>query len=434
MHRMWPVLFPVFLFTCGVSSGQSETPALNDLVKATGVDRPVALLMLVEVQVDLVFSDRQKEEFRRIDQEQAVEFRKLPRVFDLNDLDEEARKQRGQDLRKLQEKRWESSVAVLNDAQRTRLAQILLHQINEGALEIPAVMDGLKLTDEQKGKIEAVKAAFVLTGTKSESPKTSSREEMRRYFDEARRRFDQRNAEYFSVLTPEQSATFAAMKGKPLAQPERPAPKPGEPIPLPPMRLELTLMTQEEVQKELNFTAEQKQKVAALQQENRGAFRAVRPNPGVPRANLPDTDLLNRAQKYTEGLRGVLDEKQVQRLTELTIQRRGPTALQEQQIAEKLKLTAEQKTQLRRIDFDFNGPGRMEERIQATKDGNQAKVNQMMAEDRRRNAKRDADYLNVLTDEQKAAFDALQGPKFTFPESNRPLPIVPVNKAKPEST
>lgn len=432
MRLRLPILLSAVWFAVGASTTMAQTPTLDDLVQAAGNDMPHSLLQTSGIQAELALTDHQRGEFGRILHERATESRKLPRVFDLKELDEKAREQRTQAMRKLQDTSWNSSVAVLDDSQRTRLAQIYLQQMRERALEIPAVMESLKLSEEQKSKIEAVKTAFLAHARPSTSTEKLAREELLSRMKEAERRYAERNAAYLAILTAEQSAAFTAMQGKPFDLAKGLSVTRGS-VDL--SQLDVTLITQREIQKELNFTAEQTQQVADLTEGHRQARLAQAPA-GLQPAAPADPESLKRTAKYWDDLKQVLTEKQVQRLTELTLQKRGPSTIHQPQIAKELKLTDEQRTQLRRIDFEFSElrTKRQEEQMQAMKAGNRVNIKQRLAEDRQLNSKRDADYLKVLTEEQRAAFEAMQGKKFTFPDPLERMRKALNREQKTEST
>ena len=173
------------------------------------------------------------------------------------------------------------------------------------------------------------------------------------------------------------------------------------------------LINMEAVQKELAVTDAQKEKLTKLQEEARGAFRGG----GNPQ-DLSDEERAKRraegeerAKKNEESLKAILDEKQYARLNELVIQQAGAMALSRPDVAEKLKLTDEQKTKLRELAQNQGGGGRGGFNPNATQEERQ----KAMEEFRARREKLNTDAMAVLTAEQKKTFEDMQGKKFEFP-------------------
>lgn len=173
------------------------------------------------------------------------------------------------------------------------------------------------------------------------------------------------------------------------------------------------LLGMEAVQKELAITDAQKEKITKLQEEARGAFRGG----GNPQ-DLSDEErakrreeAAERAKKTEQSLKEILDEKQYARLNELAIQQAGVMAISRPDVAEKLKLTDEQKKKLRELAESNQGGGRGGFNPNATQEERQ----KAMEEFRARREKLNTDAMAVLTPEQKKAFEEMQGKKFEFP-------------------
>ncbi len=172
-----------------------------------------------------------------------------------------------------------------------------------------------------------------------------------------------------------------------------------------------------EVEKDLKLTDEQKDKMldlydtlneerGALWQEAAGDFESIR----------DDMAELNNdiAAQFNEAL----DETQQARLQQIYAQANGPTALFDEKIAETLKITAEQATKLAdvrtKIFDEFRNAGVDWQSLsdeEATK-----KIDEMIA------SQNDL-YAAVMTDEQRAEFEKLQGEKLEIDLGNLPNPF-----------
>ena len=165
------------------------------------------------------------------------------------------------------------------------------------------------------------------------------------------------------------------------------------------------LLMMEAVQKELNVTDEQKEKLQALRTD-RGSLQ-----------NLSREERRNKiqelAKKADESIKTVLDEKQQQRLEELRIQQEGAESLTRPEIAAKLGLDDAQKEKIKKIQADDDAAPR------PNRNATQEERQKYFAEARERREKRDAAILAVLKPEQKASFEKMQGEKFEFPRRGR---------------
>lgn len=120
------------------------------------------------------------------------------------------------------------------------------------------------------------------------------------------------------------------------------------------------------------------------------------------RARMEET-----AKKVDELLKAQLSPEQYQRLRELRVQREGLASLDRPQVAEELKLTAEQKEKIRKL-LEENRP-RFGQRRGAGGPPNREEMQQ-------RRQKLRTDVLAVLTEEQKSAWEKLKGAEFKFPQ------------------
>lgn len=101
---------------------------------------------------------------------------------------------------------------ILKPQQTARLKQLWLRFQGAAVLVQPEIAKQLGLTDEQQAKMRAI-AASVAPKPGAHQPEEMSREERVAYFDDLNARRDKALVDLVDVLTPEQKATFAAMKG-----------------------------------------------------------------------------------------------------------------------------------------------------------------------------------------------------------------------------
>ncbi len=168
------------------------------------------------------------------------------------------------------------------------------------------------------------------------------------------------------------------------------------------------LVTMEAVQKELNLTSEQKEKLQTALRRERGGNQ-----------NLSREERQKRfqelAKKADETIKNTLDEKQQKRLEELRIQREGATALTRPEVAKKLGLDEAQQEKIKKIVAD-NAQTRSRTSFQ---NATQEERQKFFAEARERREKENTALLAVLTADQKKAFEKMEGEKFTFPRRGR---------------
>lgn len=157
----------------------------------------------------------------------------------------------------------------------------------------------------------------------------------------------------------------------------------------------------EEVQQELNLTDEQKQQVAALNDElnqrRREAFQNAAGDWDKVRAEI--------AKIYKEThdkFAKQLDEAQQKRLQEIYLQVNGPLALQNEEVASALNVTEEQQEKFEQVanemrDAFMNAGLRDMSQEEAAK-----KVDELLDQ-------RDEKMLAVLTDEQRSQLEEMKG-------------------------
>lgn len=189
----------------------------------------------------------------------------------------------------------------------------------------------------------------------------------------------------------------------------------------------LALLQIDEVRQELSVTEEQNRKIEDIGAE----FRASRPDfnrdasPEERRAQAARfrEAMAAREKEVQDKLAEVLDESQMKRLRGLWVQRVGAlAALSNEEIANELQLTEEQRQQLakqreeREPQFGARGPrgegGRPRGGEGAPPRGEGRDFAERLREAR---AQADEQALAVLNDDQKAAYNALKGEAFEFP-------------------
>ena len=172
----------------------------------------------------------------------------------------------------------------------------------------------------------------------------------------------------------------------------------------------LMLLGREEVQKELKLSTEQTTKVrdsaaeARSQMEELGSsLRDLSPEERREKMQGARGEIEKKAKELRAKVDAVLDAPQKERLKQLVLQRRGAMgALADPEVATALNLTEEQKKKLEELR-----PGRG----QGGGPGGGGGGGDREAAMKERNEKA----LSILTAEQKAQLEKLQGPKFDFP-------------------
>jgi Spy/CpxP family protein refolding chaperone len=135
------------------------------------------------------------------------------------------------------------------------------------------------------------------------------------------------------------------------------------------------------VQKELKLTDDQVKKLEQLveQMHARTVPKAEATSPEQRKANAAEI-MKGRGEGIQNKLREILTPEQLKRLHEIGLQLRGPMALADPQVLEQLNFTDEQRQKL-------------------------AEIRQKVVEET----------MNLLTAEQRAAFEKMKGAKFEMP-------------------
>jgi Spy/CpxP family protein refolding chaperone len=172
------------------------------------------------------------------------------------------------------------------------------------------------------------------------------------------------------------------------------------------------MLFSESVQKELALTDDQKGLVEKLREEEEktgSSFfrRFMRMSPDEIQQKLDD-----RAKAARKKLAKILTPEQLDRLNQINIQVAGITALSYEDVAAKLKLTAGQKDKLQALGDESRQE--LADLFPANSAGppDAAKMREIRPKQAEIKAEQKLNALAVLTDEQKSAFEKLQGEKF----------------------
>ncbi len=164
------------------------------------------------------------------------------------------------------------------------------------------------------------------------------------------------------------------------------------------------LLNNDKIQKELAITDKQKEAIKKAFSDMQDA-----------RDNLPDgDDRFTKMQEMFKTLQdkitALLDDKQKARLKEIQLQQQGPAGLANKETADALKLSDDQVEQIKQINESLQTDIR--DTFQAA---GQVDFTEVQKETDRLRKEGNDKLLAVLTAEQKAAFDKMQGAKFDLP-------------------
>lgn len=179
----------------------------------------------------------------------------------------------------------------------------------------------------------------------------------------------------------------------------------------------LGLLRRESVQKELQMSQFQIDKLNAKQQEVQGKMQALRQNGG---------DFQNMSPQDRQKLMGemraiqhqavvdILDNTQMHRFNQLELQQQGASALRRKEIADKLQLSTQQRSEIDTILGQPRGGmrnGAQGGTNQGMSDADRQKMRQQMRDTRKA---ADEKALGVLNATQKRQWKAMQGKPFDF--------------------
>jgi Spy/CpxP family protein refolding chaperone len=177
----------------------------------------------------------------------------------------------------------------------------------------------------------------------------------------------------------------------------------------------LGLLGMEQVQKELKLSEEQIGKVEKINEELRAEmtdqYTALRDIEDREKRQAKMAELVGQFDsKAREKLRDVLDKEQTARLDQIRMQVR-PVAdsLANKDVVDRLKLTEEQQKKLAQINKDMQA--KQSELYSGMRDASEEQRTEAFQKLRKIRGDADKQALEVLTAEQKEAFEKMQGKK-----------------------
>lgn len=194
-----------------------------------------------------------------------------------------------------------------------------------------------------------------------------------------------------------------------------------------------SLLRMPAVQDELKLTDEQKKSVEAIHGEvdkemrERGAkMQSLTPDQRRSYFEKARETFETERKETSDKLLAVLDEKQRERIDQLSLQRRGTAALLDDEVAEELKLTDKQRDRLEALRDESREAiqAAFEEADPDDRDAVRRKLDALRQKQSNR-------ALKLLTAQQRKSFEDLQGEKFEFPEPPGPPRNRPPRRARP---
>ena len=341
---------------------------------------------------------------------------------------------------------------ILKPEQRARWKQLWLQFQGNAVLLQPEIAKELGVTDEQREKMREI-AASLNPQPGQPNPQDLSQQERQQFFAELNARRNKGLRDMLAVLTEQQQARFAEMKGKefpfppqrlgslsdqPGGQPpggsaqNRPGGGPGFGQVASRLRgwlqqtfgIPIDLLEGPAVRKELAISDEQMQQLEeafAPLRELGGDFReaqSLSPEDRQKRFKEIAAKAMAANKLVAEKVDRILNPQQRARLKGLWLQSQGVYALNKPEVAKDLGLTQEQQDKIGKIvkaliDYRVKGwnppPGQP-----GLQDFSQAERDQWRNELLVREEKTEAETLAVLTDEQKAKLTEMKGKEFEF--------------------
>ena len=168
----------------------------------------------------------------------------------------------------------------------------------------------------------------------------------------------------------------------------------------------LMLLQNEQVQKEIELVADQKEKVTALNKETQDARAAAR----ADMANLSQEErqakMKEAAEKTEKKVEGILNPKQLKRMEQIQLQVQGGVALSNPKVVKALALTDDQQAKIKTINDDSRkAMADMRSGGGPPSDEDRAKMQKSMKET-------ETKLMDVLTADQKGKLEKMKGEKF----------------------
>lgn len=170
------------------------------------------------------------------------------------------------------------------------------------------------------------------------------------------------------------------------------------------------LVNRADVQKDIKFTAAQKNKLDALrqkQQEDRQAMFQDMQNGGDRQAMMEKFQKLQ--EEADKEIMAILTDTQKKRLKEISIQLAGPRAVMQEEIAKELKLTGAQK---KKIDDLMQAQGQANQEIFAKMRNGEIEQEEVRSLMEKNNKALEAEINKVLTADQKNQLEKMKGAEF----------------------
>lgn len=192
----------------------------------------------------------------------------------------------------------------------------------------------------------------------------------------------------------------------------------------PPSLQNIFMLRGEAVQNELGLSDEQKKMLtefaSQLQSEAMEIISGLQDlSQEEQKEHMPELMKMvgEKGKDMQEKVDKVLEPKQVARMKELSLQSRGASALEDDEIIAALKITDDQKQKL--IAVREEGNKKMEEAMQSLRSGggDQGEIRQKMMGMRKELGDK---ALAVLSDAQREQFEKMKGAKFNFPQQRGP--------------
>ena len=189
----------------------------------------------------------------------------------------------------------------------------------------------------------------------------------------------------------------------------------------------LAPLQRETVQKDLQLTPEQ---IDKLKEVGKTAFRGLgeqRPRPG----NLSDeqrkelrTKIEARAAEIKKKIEAILTPKQMERLKEIRLQWAGPAALADPDVRKALNLTDDQKEKIKKLRQELFGKENdlRKDVGKLSREERRTKMADIRNKVQKLRKKALDDILALLTTEQRAQFDKMLGKKLELKPSELPPP------------
>jgi Spy/CpxP family protein refolding chaperone len=170
----------------------------------------------------------------------------------------------------------------------------------------------------------------------------------------------------------------------------------------------------EEVQQELKLTDKQKEQVVELNEQLNDDLRTLFQDSGGDRAKMRE-GITKLYLEATEKFDKELEEPQRKRSHEIYVQLNGPLVLRDDLIAESLKLSNNQKEDIRQAFDDSRNEFMSAGLRDLGEEAAAKKIDELIKT-------RDAKLLAILIDEQRAEFDKMKGEELKVDLSKMPVP------------